>query len=248
MEETSRTHPTPITLSFAIGLAVALVTVVAVPAAAHVAPWQTRGAYWAPAPADAAEHGFALRLETVTEDDPRWGALMAHHGSISFSPEAGTQVQDLDALSVDVYLEAGDCGKGSPRYNVRVDTDGDGERDLFVLAYPNAALGDGCPQGEWVTLDLLDPAQSTWHVPGAGRLDPGQAAAFLADEHPDHQITRVDLQWDNTPHLGPSVVWFDDLAIHTHTFSEPVGTEITCPGTVEDPVFGGFAACPFRIP
>lgn len=231
----------------AIALAFTMITVVSVPAAAHIAPWQTRGAYWAPAPADAEHHGFALRLETVTDDDARWGAVMAHHGSISFSPEEGVQADELEALSVDVFLEGGECGKGSPRYNLRVDTDGDGQRDRFVLAYPDAALGDGCPQGEWTTLDLLDSTEATWHVPGTGRLAPDAAREDLADRFPDHSILRVDLQWDNTNHLGPATVWFDDLRIHEHTFSQPVGTEATCPGTVEDPVFGGFAACPFRV-
>lgn len=232
--------------TLSIATTITLLLALALPVAAHVAPWQTRGAYWAPAPAEADNHGFALRLETVPEDpdDPR-ATLIAHHGSISFSPEEGTQADELAALSTDVYLEEGACAAGSPRFNVRVDADGDGSRDFFVQAYP-AETSTGCPTGQWTTADALG-SDAEWHVPGHGRLAPSSAATALVTDHPDHQITRIDLQWDNTGSHGPAVVWFDDISIHEHTFSEPVGTEVTCPGTVEDPVFGGFAACPFRV-
>lgn len=231
----------------ATGLAIVLTTVFAVPAAAHVAPWQTRGSYWAPAPADAGHHGFAQRLQTVERDDPRWGAAMAHHGSISFSPERGLQADDLAELSVDVLLEEGACAKGSPRFNLRVDADGDGSRDGFVQAYPDAALGAGCPQGAWASLDGLDDSRATWQGFAVGSRSPSDAIDALVAEHPDHRITRVDLQFDNTPHEGPATIWFDEIAIHGHELAEPVGGEPICPATVEDPVFGGFGACPFRV-
>lgn len=230
-----------------LGLALAMVTVFAVPAAAHLAPWQTRGTYWAPAPADAQEHGFAQRLQTVPEDDPRWGPVVAHHGSISFSPEEGLQVDQLSALSTDVLLEEGACANGSPRFNLRVDTDGDGSRDRFVQAYPDASQGEGCPQDEWTHLDLLDDQEATWRVPGVGRLAPSEAIAALTRLYPANQITRVDLQFDNTGHAGPATIWFDDVAVHDHTLSEPADGEVVCPAAVEDPVFGGFGACPFRV-
>lgn len=237
-------------------LALALTTVFAVPAAAHVAPWQTRGTYWAPAPADVEHHGFAQRLQTVEQDDPRWGPVMAHHGSISFSPDQGLQLADLAALSVDVLLEQGACDTGSPRFNLRVDADGDGSfdpfkaasDDFYARAYPAAVESDaGCPTGAWVKLDPLREAGASWEGGVLGGVDYQSAADKLASEHPDHTIPRIDLQFDNTKHEGPATIWFDDIAIHNHTLSEPTDGELICPATVEDPLFGGFGACPFRI-
>lgn len=222
-----------------LALALFMTTMTLPSVAAHTAPWQTRGTYWAPAPGG--DDGFAQRLETVPADDAT--PVMADHGSISFSPAEGTAVEDLAALSVDLYLEAGECGTGSPRFVVRVDTDGDGRTDESVLAYPAEALGAGCPLGTWITLDLLNDADARWVVPGLGQVDADTARAHYDSDHAGNQVVRVDLQWDNTVSHGPATVYFDDIVIHEHTLSEPTDGELICPATVEP----GFGPCPFRI-
>lgn len=213
------------------------VAVLGAPAAAHgPAPWQARAMYWAPAPVDVDAHGFALRLETGGAP-----VLTGSHGSLSVSPARGTSVPDLEALAFDAFVESGGCGGGSPRMNVRIDADGDGSTDGAVQVYP---VPTACPTGGWAHVDLLAAGASSWQLNafGKGRSTPDEASGFLATTYPNHQVTRVDLQWDDVPRTGAGVVWFDNVHVHSHTLAEPVGTEVTCPMLPD-----GTGACPFHL-
>ena len=70
---------------------------------------------------------------------------------------AGNQLPDLtfaqlQSLSTDFYVKTGDCGGGSPRFEISLDTNGDGVHDgnVFVYLGPPPSF-TGCPLQTWVS-------------------------------------------------------------------------------------------------
>jgi hypothetical protein len=172
-------------------------------------------AVWAPAPGEG--HLLALRVQTLVEPTGLLG-----FGTIGVTLPGGLEVQDLTALSYDVYVEAGGCGGGSPRGQLAVDTDGDGASDGNVHVYggPPGNFGP-CPAGTWLSHNLLD---------GAARFDStqfggpffgtqAQTQAVLGD---GNEVLTATLVWDSTWLFGPSVMWFDNVQVQCLKLGEPL--------------------------
>jgi hypothetical protein len=71
-----------------------------------------------------------LTSEQTSEGDITFGGTDYEH------PQGGSQFQDIDTLSADFRPGDGDsCGAGSPRFQLNVDTDGDGEDDGITFVY-----------------------------------------------------------------------------------------------------------------
>jgi hypothetical protein len=84
----------------------------------------------------------------------------------------------LHQLETDYYVRAGNCGGGSPRFQIGLDTDGDGTRDGNVFAYIGDAPSFACPAavGVW---------KSTGNLIGNGdlRFDTSQLGGTFYDSY-----------------------------------------------------------------
>jgi hypothetical protein len=136
---------------------------------------------------------------------------------------AGTGIADITRLSFDTFYETGvSCGGGSPRFQLAVDTDGDGTSNgnVFVYAgpYPNFNL---CPDGAWAHEDLMagtlnwDSTQlgGPFYGTQADAISAGGASIVL-------RATAVWDSWWQAP--GRSVIWLDNLRVNDFLLDEPV--------------------------
>lgn len=129
-------------------------------------------------------------------------------------------VSELEALSFAFLLESGACTGGGVRFQLRLDSDGDGAADKTVFAYPSATFSCGLMQ--WRFVDVLNGG--TWGLsqvggPGSGATR-AEADAFTAGM----PITTINLIFDGAP--AGSVAWFDNERINDAVFREQVDT--TC--------------------
>lgn len=122
-------------------------------------------------------------------------------GGISFEVPPGTTFGDLDVLSTDFRLEADDeCIGGAPRFQIAIDTDGDGDSDGNIFAYFGSdSLGMLCVPGTWEnTGDFLetDRRLDTTQLPGGAFFDPYNAALMKYGSFDVVSITVViDASW-----------------------------------------------------
>lgn len=119
-------------------------------------------------------------------------------------------------LAVDYYLAGRDCGGGSPRISLSVDTDGDGVSDGHAFGYvgPSPSF-TGCSLNSWQHADLTDGA-SRWDLTQLG--GPfyntwSQALAFFA-EMPYANIVRGSLVDDSAwVPSAAGLAYYDNLVI-----------------------------------
>lgn len=146
--------------------------------------WQLSHAQWTDAPGNG--YGEAVLLEDPDQSGRR--------GSTSLFPPAGTQVSDIQALSVDLWIEDGDCGAGSPRIGLNIDEDADGSGDGKAYVYNETLQQGGCAEGEWIQASFDDPDNTFWRWNGQ-KYDSIDELAAAAP--PGHEIFAINLEWDN---------------------------------------------------
>jgi hypothetical protein len=77
---------------------------------------------------------------------------------------------EITTLSTDFYVKEGDCGGGSPRFQISLDTDHDGDHDGNVFVYlgpwPNY---NGCPLQTWESSgNLVTNPELRWDTTQVG--------------------------------------------------------------------------------
>ena len=95
---------------------------------------------------------------------------------VSFAIPDGTTFADLASLGTDYNVTDDDCGGGSPRFQVGIDMDGDGDRDgnvfVYIGPFPNYT---GCAACWQTTGDLL--------TSGENRFDTSQVGGTFYDSY-----------------------------------------------------------------
>ena len=83
------------------------------------------------------------------------------------------------------------CSGGSPRVQVGIDRDGDGDFDANAFGYVgHAPFGTGCITGEWDTIDMTDNI-GRWDLSQLGggmTMTWDQAEAFVMTVYPNHRV------------------------------------------------------------
>ena len=126
------------------------------------------------------------------------------------------------------YLVNRTCGGGSPRYQLAIDTDGDGDRDRNVFGYfgPYPTFA-GCPPNVWIFEDLTDdmprwdltqltnppipPGMVTFPAPPGFVTTWDLAEGFMMGAFPNHQILTISMVDDSSwmPPLFKGIAYWD---------------------------------------
>jgi hypothetical protein len=113
---------------------------------------------------------------------------------IDFVVPAGMTFADLDDLATDYKFTAGDCGGGSPRFQVNL-TDGVNSGNVFVYLGPPPGY-TGCTFGVWSnTGNLAAPANlvDTTQLPAGAFYDPYSSAQT---KYGGYDVTGIQLVAD----------------------------------------------------
>jgi hypothetical protein len=155
--------------------------------------------------------------------------LLSNTGNASaaddFSGLAYTQTSQLlfnsvTQLSTDYYVQSGDCGGGSPRVSIRLDTDNNGTGDKSVFVYIGDAPNFNCPPAfqRWQSTGNLaasaDLRVDTSQLPGGTFYDTMTHAKTLAGTKPVTSVSIVvDAGW---AFGGLQDVWVDDFSVNNN--------------------------------
>jgi hypothetical protein len=158
----------------------------------------------------------AVRL--VSDADPGYGG-------VDYEIADGLNFAGLETLSTDYNITDDDCGAGSPRFQLNIDTDNDGDSDgnVFVYIGPSPNFTD-CPTGWQSTGNLIGNTD-------AGRYDFTQLGGPLGtyDDAPQNVLDGeivgiqlvVDSGWNENAANGTDgeqTVLADNTVINTDTF------------------------------
>jgi len=138
----------------------------------------------------------------------------AGFGGISKDLPLGTQAPEIDnQVSLKYFhVPPKTCTAGSPRVQLAIDTDSDGDRDFNAFGYVGSApFGAGCVTGAWTFNDMTD-AVARWDLSQLGggmTLSWDAMEAFLAAAHPNYQILRGSVVEDGYP----GDTYYDNITI-----------------------------------
>ena len=120
----------------------------------------------------------------------------------------GIKITALESqLNLKYYFPTRSCGGGSPRIQLAIDSDGDGDFDQFdsdpddgnAFGYVgHAPFGVGCITGAWDILDMTDHV-GRWDLSQLGggmTMTWDQAEAFITAAYPNHQVLTGSLADD----------------------------------------------------
>jgi hypothetical protein len=131
-----------------------------------------------------------------------------------------------DHIALDYYFVDRTCAGGSPRIQLSVDTDGDGDHDGNMFGYlGDKAFGGGCPSNVWVHEDMTNsaPKWDLTQLGGGMSMTWDAAEAHVSTTYPLHNV-RTGAVVDDSQSFAPTatgVVHFDNLEIGNRTYRDP---------------------------
>ncbi len=160
-------------------------------------------------------------------------------GGISFDDANGTLFSSLSTLSTDFNVTDDNCGAGSPRIQIRIDSNDSnvndaGDGNIFVYLGPSPSF-TGCAQNTWLSSGNLvgnndagrwDSAQ----IPGG--TNSGTYTQALAAAGP-HKILRISIVDDSswsaaaTGGDGEMTTLLDNVTINSTTYTFPPPPPVT---------------------
>jgi len=210
-----------------------LVMAIAVPLGAHAAVSQNYTLFDSAtkvSPGNAST--TAIQMVSITNDV----STANDDGGVDFAVPAGvTTLSDLNNLGTEYMISQGDCGGGSPRFQVNVTTPS-GPKNLFVYIGPVPNY-TSCPTG-WQTTGNL--------VTSASLVDATQLGGTFYESYSDvlaaygaYPVTGFQLVTDAGWAVGGNqTIFADNTQINTNTYDyEPV---LTSPSIASDCKNGGW--------
>jgi hypothetical protein len=136
------------------------------------------------------------------------------YSGVDFNIPSGLTFADIEKLSTDYKITMGDCGSGSPRFQVNVlDPNTGTEKNIFVYVGP-APNYSGCTTQDWVTTgDLLESANliDTSQIGGGFYQSYADAEAAFGS----YEVTGIQIVAD-----GPNqTILVDNVMINNTTFT-----------------------------
>lgn len=138
----------------------------------------------------------------------------------------GTTVEMLDnQVQVKYFFVDRTCVGGSPRIQLGIDTDGDGQFDGNAFGYlGDQAFGGGCASGTWVFEDMTNAAPK-WDLTQFGGSFTNtweEMELFFQTNFPQHQVVNGVLV-DDSCGFAPTAcgkVYFDNVVIGNRSIND----------------------------
>jgi hypothetical protein len=201
------------------------------------------GALAAVAPAAFAEEGgthgqkfqlFGSARDDIDPQNPTNQVISIENSATAFGGATrviikGTQVAEMDNQVQLKYYFVGTktCLAGSPRIQLSIDRDGDGDSDGNAFGYlGDKPFGGGCIPERWTFEDMTNE-QAKWDLTQFGGSFTNtwdQMEAFFA-VNPNHQVLRGTLVEDpTTGGASPGKTFYDNLVIGNRTLDDHADT------------------------
>lgn len=143
-------------------------------------------------------------------------------GGIAFTPPGDPwEFQDIWWLSTDFDVTDDDCFGGSPRFAVRIDTDGNGIADANVHIYlgpvPNFS---GCPTGWQVGTNLIGISETRYDLTQVGGTfydTYANAVTLVGTKTVTRVLLIVDSGWGFGD--GEQTILVDNVTVNEHVLS-----------------------------
>ena len=160
--------------------------------------------------------GTATPVKTGEKPNP-WAVRLTSHldtttgnitfGGVAYQPRPGTfQFDDVYYFGTDFKIVTGDCGAGSPRFQLNIDTNGDGTFDgnIFVYIGPSPAFTacDPLQTIGWQSTGNLvgnnDPCRyDTSQIVSGTQCNTYNGTQTVLSAFPNHQIIGMQLVIDS---------------------------------------------------
>ena len=194
-----------------------LLAALALPLAAHAAVSNNYTPFGDAAVVSGGNPGNAISTDSVGFNT---------YGGVDYGVPSGITFNQLTNLGTDYKITAGDCGGGSPRFQVNI-----GGHNVFVYLGP-APNFTGCTTNTWVTTGNLttssDAIFDTSQYPGGAQYSTyAQAETLLGSQ----TVTGIQLVTDGGWAVtgGDQAVLFDNTQINDSSYTyEPTPTKDSC--------------------
>jgi hypothetical protein len=194
------------------------------------APWGAFGTAQA-VKLGAGANSWAIQLTSACPGFPGFGCFgdgSFTFGGVSFRQPSGTLTfAQLHQLSTDFNRTTDDCGVGSPRFQINIDTDGDGASNgnMFVYIGPQPSF-TGCAAGWQSTGNLIglpdtDPRYDLTQLGGAFYDTYNNALANFGSKDVVGIQLVVDGGWNGPATGGDGIqtILVDNVTVNNHVLS-----------------------------
>ena len=132
-------------------------------------------------------------------------------------------------LQLKYYFPTRSCGGGSPRIQLAIDRDGDGQVDGNAFGYVgHTGFGGGCLAGIWDFVDMTDAVPARWDITqfGGGYQNWAGVLAYFSTMYPNHRVLSGSLVDDSCSFAATSCgkAYYDLLTIENRTLENKQDT------------------------
>ncbi|HXL33872.1 MAG TPA: hypothetical protein VN953_03065 [Gemmatimonadales bacterium] len=134
-----------------------------------------------------------------------------------------------DQLQLKYNFPARSCSGGSPRIQLAIDTDGDGQSNGNAFGYVgHGGFGTGCLTGVWDFVDMTDNLPARWDLTqfGLGYQNWPTAVTLITNTFPNHRVLSGSLVDDSCSFALASCgqAYYDLLTIENRTLENDMDT------------------------
>jgi hypothetical protein len=186
-------------------------------------------------------HKFELLLAMMDDHDPQnltndvisvltTTAYPAGAGVAFRNTPPGFKIAALtNQLQLKYLFPSRSCGGGSPRIQLAIDTDGDGNSNGNAFGYVgHTGFGGGCLTGVWDFVDMTDNVPARWDLTqfGLGYQNWPGAVSLMSTAFPNHRVLSGALVDDSCSFSAPSCgkAYYDLLTIENRTLENDQDT------------------------
>jgi hypothetical protein len=140
------------------------------------------------------------------------------YGGIDFNISSGLSFADYIKLSTDYFVSAGNCGAGSPRFQLDFTNPNTNQTGTLDVYFQNVNVSQSCLTNQWVTSGNLVQAGYVENFTEHPNLYIPFADA--QQQYGDYEITGIQLVIDSG-YLYPQgeAISFDNVMINANTFT-----------------------------
>ena len=180
-------------------------------------PWSLFGTA-APVRSGQSPNSWAIRLTSQG---------FTTYGGVAYqNPSGPMKFDDIYYFGTDFRVQSGNCGGGSPRFQLNIDTNGDGTFDgnvfVYIGMFPSFNLCDTVPPGNWQTtgnlVDNPDLRYDTSQIGGTFYDSYTGTKIRLDTIYPNHKILGIQLVVDGgwSQLSGTQTIDVDKVIVNEH--------------------------------